>query len=83
MSFIRFKRKPLELLKENGWTQGKLRREKIFAGSTIDKLRECTVNVPIETLGKVAYYANVDITDIVEIIKEEREEHYGKKNRYK
>lgn len=77
MSFIRFKRKPLELLKENGWTQGKLKREKIFAGATIDKLRECTVNVPIETLGKVARYSNVNIEDIVEVIKEEREEDYN------
>lgn len=76
MNFIRFKRKPLELLKENGWTQGKLKREKIFAGATIDKLRECTVNMPIETIGKVAYYSNVEITDIIEIVREESEENH-------
>lgn len=75
MSFVRFKRKPLELLKENGWTQGKLKREKIFAGSTIDKLRECNVNVPIETLGKVAYYSNMELADIVEVVKESEEDY--------
>lgn len=74
--YIRFKENPLKLMKENGWSQTRLRNEKIFGCSTMARLKDLNTKVSIETLGKVAYYANVNITDIVEVVKEEREEDY-------
>lgn len=68
--YIRFKENPLKLMKENGWSQTRLRNEKIFGCSTMARLKNLNTKVSIETLGKVAYYSNMELTDIVEVVKE-------------
>lgn len=73
--YIRFKENPLKLMKKNGWSQTRLRNEKVFGCSTMTRLKDLNTKVSIETLGKVAYYSNMELTDIVEVVKESEEDY--------
>lgn len=63
----------LEKLKDAGYTTYKLRKDKLIPEGTIQRIREGKP-ITTETLGVICELLNCNVEDILEYVREEKEE---------
>ena len=70
---IKFKIDVLQELKNKGFSSYRIRREKIFAESTLQRLRAENPSIDLITLDRICKLLELQITDIIEYIPDEDE----------
>lgn len=67
---IKYKVDIVELLKNKGYSSYRIRKEKLLAESTLQKLREGNTSISVEVIGTLCELLNCQPGDIIEYISE-------------
>lgn len=67
---VKFKIDVLEALKNNGYSSYRIRKEKLLAESTLQKLRDGNTGLNVEVVGTLCELLNCQPGDIIEYIPE-------------
>lgn len=67
---MRYKVDVVELLKSKGYSSYRIRKEKLLAESTLQKLREGNTSISVENVGTICELLNCQPGDVIEYVPE-------------